>query len=121
MTPDQELRHLLTELRVPAPADGGPAIDGLRRRLDEQVLRVLVAGEVKRDRSTPINALITAAAETRTRHRLPQAAVRKQAEQMLARARSLTERFDDMGAQPAHPADRSTSTWLIRQPTGAGQ
>lgn len=59
MTPSpQALPRLLTELRSLAPPEDGQVIDELERRLDEHVLRVLVAGEAKRGKSTLVNALL---------------------------------------------------------------
>lgn len=59
MTPGtEELRALLAELRQLVPADDIPDVDELARRLDQQALRVVVAGEAKRGKSTLVNALL---------------------------------------------------------------
>lgn len=59
MTPGTgELRALLAELRELVPADDVPDVDELARRLDQQALRVVVAGEAKRGKSTLVNALL---------------------------------------------------------------
>lgn len=52
------LPRLLTELRSLAPAGDTSEIDELERRLSQQVLRVLVAGEAKRGKSTLLNAML---------------------------------------------------------------
>ncbi|MGH3098748.1 MAG: dynamin family protein [Streptosporangiales bacterium] len=52
------LAEALTRLARLASADDRPRIDGLRERLSQRRLRVLVAGEAKRGKSTLVNALL---------------------------------------------------------------
>ncbi len=59
MTPQLEaLSPLLAQLRILVPAGDVAAVDELVRRLDGRALRVLVAGEAKRGKSTLVNALL---------------------------------------------------------------
>jgi len=59
VTPQSEpLVPLLAQLRILVPAGDVAAVDELVRRLDGRALRVLVAGEAKRGKSTLVNALL---------------------------------------------------------------
>ncbi len=54
----EALSPLLAQLRTLVPAGDVAAVDELVRRLDGRALRVLVAGEAKRGKSTLVNALL---------------------------------------------------------------
>lgn len=59
--PPRTISESLTRLDALLEPDERPAVAGLQRRLDQDRLRVLVAGEAKRGKSTLINALLGAA------------------------------------------------------------
>lgn len=129
MTPGSDaLARLLAELRSVAPIDDGPVLDDLERRLSSSVLRVLVAGEAKRGKSTLLNALLG-------RDVLPTGVVPVTAvatvvrsgpvEQVVARFADGSERTLPMSALPglvtedANPGNvRGVRTVEVQLPTG---